>query len=293
MMRLNWRRGIYSGFMVCGMVLFGGHVRGAADSEKHKINVGLQLYSLRTQMAKDIPGPLGIVEGWKIDDVEVASMGKLTPEEFRAELEKHKLKPSGVHFQWDRFEKDLDGIIKDCKALGVDYVTLPWIPHKGDFTAEEGRDAAEKLNEWGKKLAEAGIKLTYHPHGYEFRPIADGKTIFDEMAAATKPEYVNFELDIFWAYDGGMDPVRLMEKYPTRFPQMHLKDMDKSARIPNYTGHENVERDVALGTGQLDIHAILDEAVKIGVKHYYIEDESSRSEEQIPKSVEYVRSVGY
>ena len=113
------------------------------------------------------------------------------------------------------------------------------------------------------------------------------------MVKQTKPEYVNYELDVFWAFDGGADPVQLMRKYPTRFPLMHLKDMRKGVRTPNYTGHEDVESDVALGTGQLDIRAILERSQTIGVKHYYIEDESSKSVQQIPESIRYIRSLGF
>src|SRR5258708_3797158 len=74
--------------------------------------------------------------------------------------------------------------------------------------------------------------------------------------------------------------------HDTRFTQLHLKDMRKGTKTPNYTGHEDVECDVTLGTGQIDIPAILAEAVKIGVKHYYIEDESKSSEQQVPRSVQ-------
>lgn len=263
----------------------------AADG-KQNIDVGVQLYSLRAQMEKDLPGTLALVQKMKLTDVEVASFYNHSAESFKALLDKNGLKASGVHFQWDRFTRDIDGIIKDAKALGCEYVTLPWIPHNGDFTVANGRDAAEKFNEWGRKLAEAGLKFTYHPHGYEFSRFDKG-TVFDEMVRLTKPKYVNFEIDIFWAFDGGADPVQLMRKYPSRFLLMHLKDMRKGVKTPNYTGHEDVESDVTLGTGQLDIKAILAEAQKIGIKHYYLEDESSKSVEQMPESVRYIRSIGF
>ncbi|HZL33934.1 MAG TPA: TIM barrel protein [Tepidisphaeraceae bacterium] len=257
-----------------------------------KINVGLQLYSLRAQFPKDVPGTMALVEKMGITDVEVANYYGLTAEQFRGQLDQHHLHASGVHFQWDRFSTDVDGIIKDCKTLGCHFVTLPWVPHKDPFTIEDARNASNKFNEWGEKCAAAGIRFTYHPHGYEFRPYQDG-TLFDEMVKLTNPKFVNYELDIFWAYDGGADPVALMQKYPKRFVLMHLKDMRKDIKTPNYTGHEDVEADVALGAGQLNIPAILEQARKIGIKHYYIEDESKESEEQIPKSIAYVRSVGF
>ena len=89
------------------------------------------------------------------------------------------------------------------------------------------------------------------------------------------------------------DPVKLMQKYPTRIVQLHLKDMNKTVQVPKFTGQEDKQNDVALGTGQIDIAGILKEATAIGVKHYYIEDESKISEQQIPKSIAYVRSLGY
>ena len=271
-----------------------GKTRGddSTGGDHAKIDVGLQLYSVRAQMEKDVPGTLDLVRKMGITDVEVAGLYNRSAESFRALLDQRGLKASGVHFQWDRFSRDIDGLIKDAKALGCEYVTLPWIPHNGDFTIADARTAIEKFNDWGRKLSAAGLKFTYHPHGYEFTHYDKG-TVFDEMVKQTQPEFVNFELDVFWAFDGGADPVVLMQKYPTRFTLMHLKDMRKGVRTPNYTGHEDVESDVTLGTGQLDIPAILAEAKKIGVKHYYIEDESSKSVEQVPNSISYIRHIGY
>lgn len=283
--------GLIAGSLALAMSMGQGLVI-AEPEQGQKINVGLQLYSLRNQMAKDIPGSLALAQKMGITDVEVAGMGNLSAAQFRQQLDEHGLKASGVHFQRDQLSKHLDQAIADAKALGVEYVTLPWIPHNGDFTLQNAHDAAKQMNEWGQKLADAGFKFTYHPHGYEFRPY-EGGTLFDVIAKETDPKLVNFELDIFWAYDGGANPAKLMMQYPDRFPQMHLKDMQKDVKTPNYTGHENVENDVALGKGQLDLPAILTEAERIGVKHYYIEDESSHSVEQVPVSIRYVRSIGH
>jgi len=260
--------------------------------DTHKIDVGLQLYSLRNQFPKDVPGTMKKVHNFGITDVEAAGFYGLSAEKFKQELDKAGLHASGCHFQWQDFSTNIDGIIKDAKTIGAQYITLPWIPHVGRFTEEDAHAAALKFNEWGKKCKEAGLQFTYHPHGYEFTKSGDG-TVFDQLVKETNPEYANFELDIFWAWHGGADPVKLMEKYPARFIQMHLKDMDKSVKVPKSTGQENTENDVALGAGQLDMPAILKESVKIGIKHYYIEDESSRSVQQIPESIKYVRSQGF
>ena len=135
------------------------------------------------------------------------------------------------------------------KILGCENITLPWIPHKGAFTADDAKNACEKFNEWGKKCAEAGLHFSYHPHGYEFGAYQDG-TIFDLMVASTRPEWVNFELDVFWAHFAGADPVKLLQKYPTRFSLLHLKDMDKSVKVPNDGPRQVQDSNVPLGTGQ-------------------------------------------
>jgi sugar phosphate isomerase/epimerase len=264
----------------------------AGDDKPTKIDVGLQLYSLRAQFPKDLPGTLSRIEQWGVRDVEAAGFYNLSAQQFREELDKHHLHASGAHFPWERFATDIEGVLRDAKTLGCEYVTVPWIPHQREFTAKDSLRAVEKFTEWGHRCSEAGLHFTYHPHGYEFRPHGGG-SLFDLIAQGTKPEAVNFELDIFWAYDGGADPVQLMRKYPDRFPQMHLKDMKKTVKTPNYSGHENVENDVTLGTGQLSLPAILQEAAKVGVKHYYIEDESKGSERQIPQSIQYLRSIGF
>ncbi len=266
----------------------------ASIAAEEKVNVGLQLFSLRDQFPKDVPGTMAIVEKWGFTDVETGKTYGLTPEQFKAELDKHHLRVSGGHFPWNQLLSGIDGVIKEARALGCEYVTVAWIPHKGvGLSNDEAATAVKRFNEWGEKLAAAGLKFTYHCHGYEFKALADGTTVFDRLVTQTKPQWVNFELDVFWAYHGGADPVKLMQKYPTRIVQLHLKDMKKGVKTPNYTGHEEKDSDVALGTGQIDIKGILAEAQRIGVKHYYIEDESKISEEQIPASVKYVRSIGF
>ena len=163
-----------------------------------------------------------------------------------------------------------------------------WVPHddnKWDF--EETQHATEVFNTAGKLLRENGLTLAYHAHGYEFRPYKDG-TLFDYMAQHATD--FTFELDVFWAQHGGADPLALMKKYPDKFSLMHLKDMEKGVQ-GNNTGHEDVETNVVLGTGQVDIAGTVAEARKLGIEYLFIEDESSRVVEQVPKSLDYLESL--
>jgi sugar phosphate isomerase/epimerase len=98
-------------------------------------------------------------------------------------------------------------------------------------------------------------------------------------------------MDVFWIQHPGQDPVELLKKYPTRFLLMHLKDRERGTP-GNQSGRADVETNVALGKGDIDIKAIMQEARKHNnVKHYFIEDESSRSEDQVPKSLAYLRKL--
>ncbi|MEL6922425.1 MAG: sugar phosphate isomerase/epimerase, partial [Bacteroidota bacterium] len=129
------------------------------------------------------------------------------------------------------------------------------------------------------------------PHGYEFQPYEAG-TLMDYIIENTNPEWVNYELDIYWAYHGGADPVALLKKYPDRWKMLHLKDMQKGTQR-DLTGHADVETNVVLGSGEIDIAGIMKTARDIGIAHYFIEDESSAVVDQVPKSIAYLRSLKF
>jgi sugar phosphate isomerase/epimerase len=101
---------------------------------------------------------------------------------------------------------------------------------------------------------------------------------------------VNFEIDVFWVKHPGQDPVALLQKYPDRFLLLHLKDR-KPGTEGNQNGKADDDSNVVLGQGDVNIAAVMKEAKKIGIKHYFIEDESSISTEQIPKSLAYLRGL--
>ena len=162
---------------------------------------------------------------------------------------------------------------KEAKALGLPYAGCAWIPHEGPFDEAACRRAAAVFNRAGEAAAAQGIKFYYHNHGYEFVPHGDG-TLFDLLVEETKPELVTFEMDVFWTVHPGQDPVKLLRRYPDRWELFHLKDLKKGVATGKLTGSEDVSNDVALGTGQIDLPKILRVAQEMGVKHYFIEDES-------------------
>jgi sugar phosphate isomerase/epimerase len=229
------------------------------------------------------------VSDFGIRTVETAGSYNLAPEKFRAMLDENKLQAVAGHFPFDGYRTNLDGIIKEAKVLGLQYVGCAWIPHEGDFDEKECRDAINLFNKAGAELAKQGLKLYYHAHGYEFAPHGNG-TFLDLMMAETKPESVAFQMDVYWVVHPGKDPVALLEKYGNRWLSLHLKDMRKGV-TGNLTGKGNVNDNVVLGTGQMNWPAILQAAKKAGVKYYFIEDESATAAEQIPQSLRYLEQV--
>src|SRR5208283_26453 len=132
----------------------------------------------------------------------------------------------------------------------------------------------------------------FHTHGYEFRPLPDGTSAFDVMMKETDPNLVFCEMDVFWVAQAGIDPAKLLEKYPGRFKAFHIKDMRKGAATGLYEGHAPVSDNVAVGQGCLDWPAILSAGTKQGMKYYFIEDETSDPVGNIPPSIAYLKTLG-
>lgn len=252
--------------------------------------IGLQLYSLRNQFPKDVQGTLEKVKQMGIEEVELAGTYGMSNEAFKKELDKKGLKVISVGADFKLLAENPQAAVDNAKAFGAEYVTCFWIPHNGnEFTIEDIKKAITVFNAAGKILKENGISLCYHPHGYEFRPYENG-TLFDYFINNLDPNYVNFEMDVFWIKHPGQDPVALLQKYPNRFPLMHLKDRQHGTP-GNQNGQADDETNVVLGTGDVGIADIMKAAEKAGVKHYFIEDESSHSELQIPQSIRFLKKL--
>jgi sugar phosphate isomerase/epimerase len=266
--------------------------KGAGTSRSFQGPVGLQLYSLRDMLGQNVGLGLQYARNFGFREVELAGTYGRAPAEFRSELARFQLKPISAIYDFDRFAKEPQKIIEEARALGIQYVGTAGIPHQGTLTEAEVKQAAEAFNRAGEVLANAGLKFFYHNHGFEFVPYGDG-TLFDLLVAETKPEFVSFEMDIFWTVHPGQDPVKLLQKYPNRWVLMHVKDMRKGTKTGLLTGSEDVRNDVPLGSGQIDLPATLRAAQQVGVKHFFIEDESPISTQQIPQSLRYLESLAW
>ena len=252
--------------------------------------LGLELYSVRHLLPRDVPGTLKLIRSWGLTEVEGGSFAKQSAAETRALLDQHGLRMQSTLTGYERLRDDLTGVVADAKALGATMVGTAWIPHERPFGRTHVDHALTDFAAWGKALQAEGLTFFYHVHGYEFQPAPEG-TLMDTLIAKTPPEHVKFQADIFWVARGGGDPAGLLRKYPNRFVSLHLKDIAKGTALGDPTGTAPDEACVVFGTGQIDFPAVLGAARDASVKHYYIEDEHPEAEKQIPKSIAYLASL--
>ncbi len=254
------------------------------------VPLGMVSYTYRQSLQKDMPTTLDSLKALKVYDMEFSSLFGKKATEIRKLLDERGMYCSsfGVSYQ-DALTKS-DEVASNAKALGAKFVRVAWIPHDGPFTKELADKTIVDFSIIGKNLKENyGLEFCYHNHGFEFAPY-EGGTFFDYLAKNTDPKYVNFEMDILWTFFPGIDPAKLLEQYPTRFKLMHVKDLKKGI-VGNLSGGTSSENDVALGTGQLNLPAIMKAAKKAKIQHYYIEDESSLHALQVPVSIKYLLSI--
>jgi sugar phosphate isomerase/epimerase len=251
---------------------------------------GVVSYTYRKYFEKDVPSTLDMIKANGFTDIEFSNLFGKTAAELKVLIDERGLKCSSFGVSYEDFINKTAQVAQNAKTLGADYVRVAGIPHKGVFTPEEAQQAIDDFNRTGKLLKEQyGLSFVYHNHGFEFEPYKTG-TLFDLLVEQTDPKYVSFELDILWAFFPGQDPAKLLDKYPGRFKLMHLKDLKKGIK-GNLSGGTSGDNDVALGTGQMDLPAILKAAKKAGIQHYYIEDESNNVMEQVPASVAYLKTL--
>jgi sugar phosphate isomerase/epimerase len=254
------------------------------------VPLGMVSYTYRQSLQKDMATTLDSLKTLKVYDMEFSSLFGKKATEIRKLLDERGMYCSSIGVSYQDALTKSEEVAANAKTLGAKFVRVAWIPHDGPFTKELADKTIADFSIIGKNFKENyGLEFCYHNHGFEFAPY-EGGTFFDYIAKNTDPRFVNFEMDILWTFFPGIDPAKLLEKYPNRFKLMHVKDLKKGV-VGNLSGGTSSENDVALGTGQLDLPAIMKAAKKAKIQHYYIEDESSLHAIQVPESIKYLLSI--
>ncbi len=220
--------------------------------------IGLQLYTVRSLMARDVESTLTTVAEIGYRELEFAGYYQRTPADLRALIDGLGLTAPAAHYGIGVFRDALDETLDAAEALGHRYLVLPSLPREERETLDDYRRVADEMNGFAETCRARGVGFAYHNHAFEFERI-DGRVPFDVLLEATDPALVEIELDLFWITEGGGDPFAYFDAYPGRFPLCHVKD-----RTPDGTM-------VEVGAGVIDFPAIFRRAADAGLAHYLVE----------------------
>jgi len=267
---------------------------GVGTGKSFRGPVGLQTYSLRNQIRDNGAKAFDYIkeQGFKYVEIGLGSHYGMSREELKETLKKLDLIPIAALGGHGFLLNNTDEAIEEAEFFGIKYVGTAWADHQAPMNEAQMLKIADEFNTIGKRLKEKGIQFFYHNHGFEFYPYKDGLTLFDLLMEKTDPDLVKYEMDTTWVVHPGQDPVKLLRKYPDRWIFMHLKDLKKGV-ASDLSGTTDVENDVPLGTGQIDWVETLKAAQEIGIKYYFIEDESSNVLKQIPQTLRYLESIEF
>ncbi|WP_419197718.1 sugar phosphate isomerase/epimerase family protein [Maribacter cobaltidurans] len=259
---------------------------------------GLALYTVRDDMGTDAKSTLKAVADAGYENIEAAGYadGKfynMTPVDFKAYLSEIGLNPISTH-QSSVTLDNADEMMAEVKAAGFEYFVVP-VPPMGMFTfnMEErtmgmkgtAQELADILDTLGEKASNAGLKLLYHNHDFEFKKGDDDVVMIDYLLENCNPDNVNFQMDLYWVTKAGADPVAYFEKYPGRFKLWHVKDMDDQGRF------------APVGTGTIDFGRILEKKELSGMEYYMVEQDMTfdglKPLEAIKISHEGLKEIGF
>jgi sugar phosphate isomerase/epimerase len=210
-------------------------------------------------------------------------------------LNDHGLKTTGTHTDLDTLLQHMGPLAEAANRLGQKYVTLPSIPDDQRRTLDDYRKMADTFNTIGASAKKHGLRFGYHNHGYGFRAI-DGKVPFEVLVDNTDPKLVFLEMDIFWTTAAGADPVHYLQKYANRYKMLHLKDMTEKKTFSGDGGDASqwfplFPYMTSAGQGVMDWKELLATAKKIGVEHYYVEqDLVANPKDALGKSAAFLTS---
>ena len=258
--------------------------------------IGLQLYTLRNPIAQDLSKAIDEVANIGYKQVEPYGFPSPQAMEMIKRSRGQGMQVNSSHFTWDSLlhpekkgVKPFEQVLELARKHGLSDLVVPYLSgrDRGDLAGYE--KTADALNQGADKAKKAGIRLAYHNHAFEFKPMNKGKTGFDVFVERFSPDMF-FEVDVFWVNLGGVDPVVQLAKLKNRVSQVHLKDLKKGSICPNFG---KVEPDAfdEIGDGMIAMLPVMKAARNCGVKHCHVEqDHSSSPLKSVRKSLKHLNS---
>ena len=264
---------------------------GALFARPATLKIGLQLYTLRETIGQDVRGVLAKVARAGYGEVETYGYSPeshfwgLTPQDFKAALTANGLTTSSGHYEMNSFVRDgktetLKPYLDAAQVCGQTYIVVPHLGEELRKTPAACQLIAQRLNQAGALCKAAGLKLAYHNHDFEFKPVG-GTVLYDVLLRETDPALVDFELDLYWAVRAGQDPEKLFAAHPGRFPLWHIKDMNRAEPRLN----------TEVGSGSINFKNLFQRAAAAGLTHLFVEQEnfSMDAYQSITQSADYIK----
>jgi sugar phosphate isomerase/epimerase len=264
---------------------------------EHRIEkIGLQLYTVRDQMKADFDGTIAKVASIGYKEVEFAGYFGRTPEQVRAVIDRNGLTSPSCHVEYAVLGDQWPSVIESSKTIGQSYIVCPWIPEEIRKQPDGWKRAIDAFNHAGEISKKSGIQFAYHNHWFEFLPV-NGKLPYDMLLEQCDPDLVKMELDLCWITVAGADPLTYFNRYPGRFPLVHVKDMKKLPKVSAAGGQDfgdSLKDMTEVGSGIIDWKRILGQSDKAGIKHYIVEHDKPQAPfESIKISYNYLSKLSF
>lgn len=260
--------------------------------------IGLQLYTLR-DILKDnakVKETITQLAQWGYNEFETygysnGNLFGMTSKDFNDFVKGLGARVVSGHYGPDVLTGDWAKAVEDAKYAGQEYMVLPYVDEK-QRTADGYKKIIEMVNKAAEVTKSAGIRMGYHNHDFEFKTVKGSasqlqkeqdKTGFELLLEGLDANLVSFELDLYWAIRAGQDPEEMFAKYPGRFEQWHVKDMDKTDQAKN----------ADVGTGSIDFKKLFTLASQSGMKHWYVEQETYPVDPMTSakNSIDYLKTI--
>jgi len=264
-----------------GAIALSQYAFKSAPVDPKTFGIGLQLYTIRDAMGKDVPGSLKMVSDIGFKYLELASYanGKFygyEPAEFKKLVNGLGMEILSSHTQVEALGITLDNAKKmaeDHAKIGVKYCIQPWVVEEARTTLDSYKKMAAEWNKVGGIMKEHKIQFGYHNHNFEFDTVEGKIPYYDVFMVELDKDLVTMELDLFWAIKAGQKPVEMFKKYPGRFQLFHMKDMF-TKEAPFYKPTTN---DFApVGAGLINFKEILAAKKTAGLKYMFVEQDSTK-----------------
>lgn len=284
-------------FSSAAMVVHAAQAHAPADSAD--CQVGVQLYSFRHDLDRDLPGTLNRIRQLGIQCVEPYSLHGRSAEQLRAELDRAGLRAVSFHLPGELRGGNPNEAVRVANVLGAKQVGIAWIKESERDAITEAKlmATAERLNAMCDAALAAGLRVFYHPHGYEFHEGDPGAEMFDRFVKALRKDCVVLQLDAFWVAFADQDPVKFLRRYHDRTWSFHVRDMSHQQKTAPFDGSRwqgplGDEAFAVIGQGKIDWDTLFEIAPQTQIRWYIIEDESTRPFENIEAAKPYLRAKG-